>query len=157
MTIMLTHKGFTRLLDELAVLKTVDRPRVTQRIEEVRPIGVVEDDPEYMQALEAQDMIDKKILEMTNILKDCQVFEKTMCQDDKVTFGSTVEIEDCDTHVLKRFTIVSVWESDVNEGRLSCEAPIVRQMIGLNTGDIFEFNNREWEITHISYNPVIFQ
>ena len=154
MSIMLTKQGFTKINDELKRLIQEERPIACQMIEETRPVGVVEDNPEYVQAIDNQNRIEKKILDLTEILHDCIIFDKNMCQIDKVSFGATVSFVDCDTDIQKQYTIVSIYESDISKGLISIEAPFVRSMLGSEVGEIFEFNDKEYVITSIEYNIV---
>lgn len=157
MSIILTKQGFDKINNELNRLKTNDRFLASKRIEETRPIGVVEDNPEYMQALEAQQMIENKIAELSDILANATIFEKNMGKTDKVSFGTTVTFVNCDTDEEKCYTIVSPYESDINNGFISYEAPFVKNMMGLQIGDVFDFNNIDYEIISIDYSVLRFE
>lgn len=152
MGVILTKQGFEKIMNEVNRLKMNDRPLASKRIEETRPIGVVEDNPEYMQALENQQLIENKIAELSEILANSTIFEKHMCKNDVVSFGTTVSFVNCETDEEKKYTIVSVYESDIKNGLISYEAPFVKNMIGLRVGDFFEFNEIEYEITNIDYS-----
>lgn len=157
MSIILTKTGFSKIRDELSHLVTVDRPAISLRIEETRPIGVVEDNPEYLQAINAQMVIENRITTLSDILGEAMVFEKTMCKEDTVAFGTTVHFVNYDTEEEKRYTLVSIYESDVAKGLISCESPFARAMIGLHSGDTFDFNDVEYEILNIDYLPLVFE
>lgn len=154
MSIMLTRQGFEKINDELRHLIQFERPIACQMIEETRPVGVVEDNPEYTQAIDNQNRVEKKILDLTEIVHNCIIFDKSMCQPNKVSFGATVKFVDCDTDDMKEYTIVSIYESDISKGLISIEAPFVRSMMGTMIGEIFEFNDKEYLITSIEYNIV---
>lgn len=127
---------------------------ISEYIEEIRPIGVVEDNPEYIHALEKQTMIEKKIETLSNIISDVKIFEKNMCRENTVSFGATVTFENCNNNLEKKYTIVSIYESDVNKGLISNQSPFAQSMMGLHIGDIFDFNDVEYEITDISYSLI---
>lgn len=155
MRILLTRNGFEKLTNELNRFIWEERPKASKMIEETRPIGVVEDNPEYMQAMATQELIENKINDLSVMLSNSIVFNKTMCLDDTVAFGATVKFVDCDSNAEKSYTLVSIYESDIDKGLISCEAPFVRNMIGLHSGDIFDFNDKEYEIIDINYSVVI--
>lgn len=151
---LITKNGYDKIKQELDKLITIDRPEISQYIEEIRPIGVIEDNPEYLQALENQSLIENKIDKLANILSESIIFDKTMCKNDTVSFGSSVSFVNCDNDDEKTYTIVSIYESDINKGLISLEAPFIQNMIGLHSGDIFEFNGIEYEITDINYSLI---
>lgn len=152
MSIMLTKQGFEKINDELKRLIQDERPVACQMVEDTRPVGVVEDNPEYEQAIENQDRLERKIFELTQIIHNCIIFDKSMCQQNKVSFGATVNFVDCDTDEMKQYTIVSIYESDISKGLISIEAPFVRSMMGTEVGETFEFNEKEYLITDINYS-----
>lgn len=152
MSIILTQSGYNKLNAELNHLLKVERPSACQFIEDTRPIGVVEDNPEYMQALDNQCRIDKRIHDLTSILADSMIFTSNMAKPNTVSFGATVEIINEDTDETKIYTIVSVYESDISRGLISIESPFVRSMLGNMVGDEFEFNDNYFIINNISYS-----
>lgn len=152
MSIMLTKQGFDKINNELKKLITVDRPLACQMMEESRPVGVVEDNPEYMQAVDNQNRIEKRILDLRQIIDNCIIFEKNMCKPNEVSFGATVQFVNCETNVMKEYTIVSIYESDISKGFISVEAPFIRNILGMYVGDMFEFNDNDYIITNITYS-----
>ena len=97
MGVMLTQAGYDRLTNELRHLVSVDRPKAYQFVEDTRPIGIVEDNPEYMQAIAEQNKIEKKINDLTELLSQSRIFSKCMCRENIVSFGATVEIIDLES------------------------------------------------------------
>jgi transcription elongation factor GreA len=133
-------------------MKYIDQPKVASYIDECRQIGALDDNTEYYQALESADRLNKKINELVSILNQSVIFNESMKQDDTVTFGSTVSFKNCETEEIKTYTIVSIYDSDVEKGLISIDAPFIKEMIGLHTGDFFTFNDKEYEITNIHYS-----
>lgn len=61
MTIIITRKGYDKLSNELNELVHNERPKAYQMLEETRPIGVSDEfPPEYLQAIDFQNRIEKK-------------------------------------------------------------------------------------------------
>ena len=152
MSIMLTKQGFEKINNELKKLIEVDRPIASQMLADTRPVGVVEDNPEYLQAIDNQDRIEKKIMDLRNIINDCVIFTKEMCKPNVVSFGATVKFVNCDTNEIKQYTIVSMYESDINNGLISVQSPFIRSMFGARIGEYFEFNDAEYLIIDINYS-----
>ena len=70
----------------------------------------------------------------------------------KIGFGATVTFINTETEEIKRYTIVSTYESDISNGLISIQAPFVKEMIGLSLNDYFEYNDNEYEIINIQYS-----
>lgn len=151
MGVMLTQAGYDRLTNELRHLVSVDRPKAYQFVEDTRPIGIVEDNPEYMQAIAEQNKIEKKINDLTELLSQSKIFSKCMCRENIVSFGATVEIIDLESDEIKHYTIVSSYESDIPNGLISIQSPFVKNILGMTVGDEFDFNDREYIINDINY------
>lgn len=158
MTIIITRKGYDKLSNELNELVHNERPKAYQMLEETRPIGVSDEfPPEYLQAIDFQNRIEKKISDLQDILRNSRIFEKTMiCYNEKgnykIGFGATVTFINTETEEIKRYTIVSTYESDISNGLISIQAPFVKEMIGLSLNDYFEYNDNEYEIINIQYS-----
>ena len=156
MTVMLTINGYENLRNKLDNLLKKDLPSVVKLIEDTRPIGCSDEfPPEYMNALDLQNRVEKKILDIRTVLNDCKLFNKEMIQYNsknnmKVGFGTIVRLLNCDTNKELTYTLVSIYESDINNGLMSISAPFAIEMKGLSIGDTFEFNDVEYEILNVS-------
>ena len=156
MTILLTRNGYDILTNKLTKLLKNDLVNVVKMIEETRPIGCSDEfPPEYMQALDIQNRVERKIADLQMLLNDCMIFTSNMVQYDKnhnkmVGFGTKVKILDTVTNKEKTYSLVSIYESDIDNGYMSVSAPFAIEMKGLVEGDTFEFNNIEYEILKVS-------
>lgn len=150
--IIITKNGYDTLTEKLAHLVNNDLVEASELLEETRPIGVSDEfPPEYMQALDNQNRIEKKILDIRTVLSDCVIFNKTMIKDGIIGFGATVKLYDCNNDKEIVYTIVSSYESDISKGLISAQAPLVKEMLNLTVGESFEYNNIEYEILDIRY------
>lgn len=154
MKIILTKKKYKELQDKLYNLQYKDQPTASEQVAECRPIGCLEDNPEYLQAMENLAQINKQVTELQNVLANAIIYnrDKMETNRDEVAFGCTVSFKNLETDVEKTYTILSVYDSDINNNIISIEAPLVKQMIGLTVGDYFYFRENEFEITNISYS-----
>ena len=156
MTVMLTKNGYSNLCKKLDSLVKNDLVDVVKLIEETRPIGCSDEfPPEYLNALDIQNRVEKKIADIRLLLSDCRIFNKNMgCLKNgkkSVGFGSIVKLHNYTNNKDIVYTIVSSYESDINNGLMSIDAPFALEMKGLVEGDEFEFNDNEYEIINISY------
>jgi len=152
----ITAKGAERLKAELARLKTVDRPRIVKDIATAREHGDLKENAEYHAAREQQGFCEGRIQELEAALSTAQIIDiEALDVGDRVVFGATVTLEDCDTEEEVMYQIVGDIEADIKEKRIAVSSPIARALIGKEDGDIATViapnGNREYEIVGVEY------
>ena len=96
--IPITTKGAEMLRAELHKLKSVERPAIITAIAEARAQGDISENAEYESARERQGFIEGRIIELEAKLSNAQIIDPTLLDDDdRVVFGSTVELIDTDS------------------------------------------------------------
>jgi transcription elongation factor GreA len=129
----MTREGHNRLKEELERLKRVERPAITRAIAEARAHGDLSENAEYHAAREKQSFVEARINDLESKVGSAEVIEPPT-SGDRVTFGSTVRVED-QSGKESRYQIVGSEESDPASGRLSIMAPLARALIGKKVGD----------------------
>lgn len=129
----MTHQGYDRLKEELERLKKVERPAISRAIAEARAHGDLSENAEYHAAREKQAFTEARINELEAKLGTAEVLDPPT-SGDRVTFGSTVRLEDEDGKEA-RYQIVGSDETDPSRGRISVMAPLARTLIGKRVGD----------------------
>jgi transcription elongation factor GreA len=129
----MTRQGYERLKDELERLKRVERPAITRAIAEARAHGDLSENAEYHAAREKQGFTEARINELEAKVGTAEVIDPP-ASGDRVTFGSTVRLED-ETGKETRYQIVGSDETDASRGRISVMAPLARTLIGKKVGD----------------------
>jgi transcription elongation factor GreA len=129
----MTREGHNRLKEELDRLKRIERPAITRAIAEARAHGDLSENAEYHAAREKQSFVEARINDLESKVGSAEVIEPPT-SGDRVTFGSTVRVED-QTGKESRYQIVGSEESDPTNGRLSIMAPLARALIGKRVGD----------------------
>ena len=134
--IPMTVAGEKALREELARLKSVERPRIIQAIAEAREHGDLKENAEYHAAREQQGFCEGRIKDIEAKLSLAQVIDVTTLENTgKVIFGVTVSLINVDTDQEVTYRIVGEDEADVKQGRLSVTSPIARALIGKEEGD----------------------
>lgn len=132
----LTKEGEVSLKEQLANLKFVERPQISQAIAEARAHGDLKENAEYHAAKELQALMEAKISEIENALANAQIIDvKDIPVTGRVVFGSTIEIYDIDNDKNITYKIVGNLESDPDKGKISIETPIARGLVGKFEGD----------------------
>ncbi len=156
MRVPLTATGAEMLRAELHQLKTVERPRVIQAIQEARSHGDLSENAEYDAAKERQSFIEGRIAELETKLANAQIIEPaTLDADGRCVFGATVELEDSDSGEVVTYQIVGEDEADIKRGKISITSPIGRALIGKSSGETAEVmapgGVRSYEILDVRY------
>ena len=129
----MTRPGFEKLRTELERLKRVERPAITKAIGEARSHGDLAENAEYHAAREKQGFIEARIAELERKVGNAEVIDPPT-QGERVTFGSTVLLQDGDGKEV-RYQIVGSDETDPAQGRISVLSPLARTLIGKTVGD----------------------
>src|SRR6266403_611693 len=129
----MTRPGYERLKEELERLKRVDRHAITRAIAEARAHGDLSENAEYHAAREKQGFIEARINELEAKVGTAEVLDPPT-SGDRVTFGSTVHLEDEDGKET-RYQIVGSDEADPKQGLISIMSPLARTLISKKVGD----------------------
>ena len=152
----MTARGAEALRAELKRLKAVDRPNVITAIAEARAQGDLSENAEYDAARERQGFIEGRIIELEAKLSNAQIIDPTLLDDDdRVVFGSTVDLIDTESQETVTYQIVGEDEADLKLGKISYSSPIAKALIGKSAGDVAEVRTpggvREFEIVDVKY------
>jgi transcription elongation factor GreA len=154
--IPITTTGAELLRAELHKLKTVERPAVITAIAEARAQGDITENAEYEAARERQGFIEGRIIELEGKLSNAQIIDPTrLDDDDRVVFGSTVELVETATNETVTYQIVGEDEADLKLCKISYSSPIAKALIGKSSGDVAEVRTpggvKEFEIVDVKY------
>jgi len=129
----MTRGGHDRLKSELERLKSIERPAISKAIGEARAHGDLSENAEYHAAREKQGFTEARINELEAKVATAEVIDPPT-SGARVTFGSTVRVEDEDGKETI-YQIVGSDETDPGRGRISIMAPLARTLIGKKVGD----------------------
>jgi len=155
--IPITIVGADLLRNELHKLKSVERPAVITAIAEARAQGDITENAEYEAARERQGFIEGRIIELEGKLANAQVIDPALLDDndDRVVFGSTVELMDTSNQETVVYQIVGEDEADLKLAKISYSSPIAKALIGKSAGDVAEVRTpggvKEFEIVDVRY------
>ncbi|RYD20969.1 MAG: transcription elongation factor GreA [Spirochaetia bacterium] len=155
-SVPITKYGAELLKEELARLKTKDRPAVINAISEARAQGDLSENAEYDAAKERQSFIEGRIADLEGKLSAAQIIDPVLLDaEGRIVFGSTVRLEDMESGDEVTYQIVGVDEADLKEKKVSITSPIARALIGKSAGDVVEVQApagiREYEVLEVRY------
>jgi transcription elongation factor GreB len=134
MTNYITRDGAKKLQEELARLRSVERPKVVQDVADAAAQGDRSENAEYIYGKRKLREIDRRIHFLTKRLEVAQVVEARRDGETRIFFGATVDVEDEDG---KRATyrIVGEDEIDLARGHVSWKSPLARALLKKEDGD----------------------
>ncbi len=151
----ITLKGHQKLIEEIKVLKFVERPAVIQAIAEARELGDLSENAEYHAAREKQSFIEGRIVDLEDKSARAEIIDISKMSGSTVKFGASVKLIDEDTEEAFAYTIVGDYEADLTKNRLSLSSPIARALIGKSQGDSVDVvtpkGTRTYEVVEIEY------
>lgn len=157
----MTKFGYEKLQAELNQLKLVERPRTVKDIEEALEHGDLKENAEYHAAKEKQRLIDGRMIELAELISNAQIVDPSELEHAKVSFGSTVTLNDMNSGAEVTYTIVGGCESNPDIGLISFNSPLAKQLLGREEGDDVKVNLpggiKEFEIESVTYKEIVFE
>ena len=126
-------EGLIKLREELHMLKTVRRREVASRIEVAKALGDLSENAEYHEAKDEMALLEGRIMEIQEMLKNIQIIEEETGTKGVVRVGSGVNV--FVNNKERQFTIVGSSEADPLTGKISNESPIGSALLGTKAGD----------------------
>lgn len=131
----LTKAGLLKLQEELEGLRQ-KRPQLVESIASAREQGDLSENSEYQTAKEEHDMLESRIKELENIVKNANIIDNARKHSAAIVgLGSTVCLKDLDNSTELTYTLVGTVEADPFEQKISDESPIGQILIGKKVGD----------------------
>ena len=141
-TYHITQEGKAELENELEELKS-RRGAMAEKIANARDYGDLSENAEYDSAREEQGLVESRVIEIEDILQNCDIIKATKSSTIKV--GSTVVLKN-GSEVTYR--IVGPVEADPLEGKISNESPIGAALMGKKEGDAVTITTPKGEMTY---------
>jgi transcription elongation factor GreA len=133
-----TPEGLKKLKDELAHLKSVERPAASQDIADARDKGDLSENAEYDAAKEAQGLLEMKISKMEELVANARIIDESQLDTSKALVLSTVKIKNQANGMEMVYTLVAESEADLKTGKISVTSPIGKGLLGKKVGEIAE-------------------
>ena len=134
----MSEDGYKKLVAELQFLENVRRPEIIQQIAEARDKGDLSENAEYDAAKEAQAMLESKIAQLKLQIADAKLIDESMIDTSTVQILTKVKLRNTKNNAVVTYTIVPESEADLKAGRISCNTPIAKGLLGKSVGDVAE-------------------
>lgn len=154
-----TPAGLKKMQEELKLLTSVERPKISAEIEVARAHGDLRENAEYHAAKEKQGHIEGRIMNLNGWIARAEVIDVNSFKGQKkVLFGAQVELLDVESDKKVTYRIVGEFEADLKKRWISINSPVARGLIGKLIGDTATINspggNREYEVLSVIFEDV---
>lgn len=134
----MTKEGYKKMMDELNHLESVERPNISMQIAEARDKGDLSENAEYDAAKEAQGMLELKIAQLKETVKNARIISEKDLNTDYVQILNKVRIRNLKNNQEFTYTLVSEQEASLKEGKIAVNTPVAKALLGKKVGEIVE-------------------
>ncbi len=132
--VVLTVAGLKKLEEELTYLRGEKRQEVAERIKVALGFGDISENSEYDEAKNEQGLLEMKIAELEEKLRNAKVIDDDDISTDVVSIGTKVKVQDLEAGDKIEYAIVGVTEVDLSKNMISNESPIALGLLGKKKG-----------------------
>lgn len=134
----MSEEGYKKLVAELQYLENVRRPEIIQQIAEARDKGDLSENAEYDAAKEAQGMLEAKIAQLKATIGDAKLIDSSKIDTSTVQILTKVKLKNVKNGAVMSYAIVPESEADLKAGKISCNTPIAKGLLGKSVGEVAE-------------------
>jgi transcription elongation factor GreA len=151
----ITKDGYDQLQRELKRLKAEERPTIIGDLINVQGFGESLENPDYQAVRRRQEYIEGKIAEFEDKLSRANIIDTSKLSGDIVKFGAKVSL--LDEHTNKSsYRIVSDYEADLKESKISLQSPMAVALIGKKAGSSVAVNTpsgrKHYQIVSVEFS-----
>lgn len=133
--IILTGEGLQKLEKELEELKTIRRKEVSEKIKVALSFGDLSENSEYDEAKNEQAIVESRIVEIEQMLKNVTVLDESGITTDTVSVGSVISVRRVGMDRIDTYKIVGSTEAAPLQKKISDESPVGKAMLGHRVGE----------------------
>lgn len=134
----ITQAGLDKLQEMLDHRISVVRNEIAQEIEFARSYGDLSENAEYTEAKNKQAENEAEIARLQLAIRNAHVISDAEITTEKVSVGTSVVIEDCETGEKIEYAIVGTEEADPFADKISNESPVGAGLVGAVVGQVVE-------------------
>ncbi|NOY14996.1 MAG: transcription elongation factor GreA [bacterium] len=142
-SLTLTRQGASQLKSQLQALKD-KRPGLVDRLARARSFGDLSENSEYTNAKEELDFLDNQIQELEAVLQVAKVINNK--SNNTAGLGATVVIKNNSRQIT--MTLVSHWEADPLQKKISIDSPLGQALNGHKKGDTIVVDTPNGPVTY---------
>uniref|UniRef100_A0A7C4XLR9 Transcription elongation factor GreA n=1 Tax=candidate division WOR-3 bacterium TaxID=2052148 RepID=A0A7C4XLR9_UNCW3 len=150
-TIYATESAVKKKKQELEYLLSVEIPENKKEISRAREYGDLSENFEYKAAKERQDQLYQRVREIEQALSRVKIIDQMNVDTNRVSIGTTVSLKNLKTGEIISYTILGIWDTDLDKNIISNESPLAKEiLIGKMIQEVVEINEEPYQIIGIS-------
>ena len=134
----MSQERLDTLKEELHYLETTREKEVAELIKEARSFGDLSENSEYDEAKNTQGLVENRITELEQTIKNAVVIDESELSVDNVSVGTHVTIRETGEDEAEEYDIVGRTEADAFNGKISDESPVGHALMGKAVGEKVE-------------------
>ena len=134
----MSQEGYDKLVAELRQMENVELPQVREAIAEARDKGDLSENFEYHAAKREQTRLLGRIRFKQRVLANARVIDTSRLVGNNVQLLRVVEMTNLTNNAKMTYTIASLHEADIREGKISIKSPIAQALLNKKVGDTVE-------------------
>ena len=132
--VYVTEEGLENLKNKMKQLVS-QRPEISQQIAEARDKGDLSENAEYDAAKEAQGMLEMRIAQIQEQIRNVRIIDKSKLNSDMVNIMNIVKMKNLKNNKILQYTLVPENEANIKQGKISIKTPIAKGLLGKKVGD----------------------
>jgi transcription elongation factor GreA len=141
--LIVTSEKYSEKQTLLQEIMEVEVPNNQKEIAYALSLGDLRENAEYKAAKEKQDELNSKVAKLKNEIERAQIFDKSTVNASKVTFGTTVVLQNETEGTEETYTILGPWESDPSSDIISYLSPLGKKLLNHKAGEHLSFTIHE--------------
>ncbi len=151
----ISEEGYQALKAELESLKTVRRKEISEKIRIARGFGDLSENSEYDEAKNEQALVEARILQLEEQLKNAQVLARHQLSTDIVSIGNTIKILDLEYNEELTYRITTSLELNRDLDTITDESPVGKALLGHHPGDVVDVIVPNGNILHFKILEIL--
>lgn len=149
MGLLVTAQGYEARTKELQNLLDVEVPKNSKEISAALQLGDLRENAEYKAAKEKQEILNSTAARLKEEIEKSQIFDPKDVDVTKISFSTTVTLQNEKSEEEEQFTILGPWESDPSKNIISYLSPFGSELWHHEVGEklTFVINDREYNYT----------
>jgi len=156
--LIVTSKMYESKKQQLDHITSVEIPANSKEIGEALALGDLRENAEYKAAKERQAQLNVMATRLQDEIERAQIFDPTTITTIRISFGTTVILQNNSTGEKEEYTILGPWESDPDNKIISYMSPFGNAILNGKVGEKISFtiNERDFEYTVVSIEAASF-
>ncbi|MDH3004868.1 MAG: GreA/GreB family elongation factor [Candidatus Shikimatogenerans sp. JK-2022] len=137
----ISKKFFQKIKKKISSLEE-KKKKIIKEIKNSLQKGDLSENYEYISAKESYEILLNKINNYKKILLNSKIIKKIPQKKNKINIFTKIFLKNLENNKIKKFTIVSNSEANINKKKISIDSPLVKILKNKKEGNIITINKK---------------